>query len=437
MLVCGIDIGTTNLKVALVDGFGRSVWLRSLPTPRRPAAEHCAADGREILSLIESLIFEGWAKVGGGVPLAAICTTGVGEDGLYVDDGLQPLSAAIPWFDRSATDEARYIRESAAATPRAGIEMDPTRTGARWLWFRTHHPQLVARSAHWIALADFPAAIWAGRPFMSETLAARTGCYDIQNRCWIDDLLAICAAPALPKVLRAAEAVGPVTSPALLTSGVASDRTLIVAGGHDHPVAASFIQRLDPLARVDSIGTANVVYGETAKPALDGLDPEIAFMVPVRAATGFACLGVFEFSARVRMLESRGIDIRAFLGLSRMPGEPTEGVSDENAGPRQVFEMAGFAARRMLDRMATVGVPQGSIYATGGWSRSKSLLELRASIYGQPLHALAEPEPAVVGAALLGAEGRGLTVELNPDTRASHRVMPDAGWTDFYDGCYR
>ena len=34
MLVCGIDIGTTNLKVALFDGENRLVWLRSEATPR-------------------------------------------------------------------------------------------------------------------------------------------------------------------------------------------------------------------------------------------------------------------------------------------------------------------------------------------------------------------------------------------------------------------
>jgi xylulokinase len=434
MLFCGVDIGTTNLKVALTDGTGRSVWLRSFPTPRS-AVDRSSVDGQIIVRLIEGLIIEGWTAVGDGRPLAAICTTGVGEDGVFVGEAFQLLSPIIPWFDRSAAPQAERIRTSPAETPRAGIEMEPTRTGARWLWFREHHPQIAARARYWIALTDLPAAIWAGRPFISETLAARTGCYDVVDRAWLPALLAACGAPPLPPVLRAAEVVGPVVAPTLLSSGAADGKTLVVAGGHDHPVAASFIQRIDPTARVDSIGTANVVYGETPQTALDRFDPDIAFMVPVRAAKGLACLGVFEFSAAVQALESRGVDIRAFLALPHMPGEPTDGLSGTE--PRAVFEMAGLAARRMMERMAAAGVPDGPVFATGGWSRSTSLLELRASIYGRRVHALAEQEPAVVGAALLGAEGAGAAVDLNNEARAGRPVEPDDRWARFYDDCHR
>ena len=81
MLYCGVDIGTTNLKVSLVDGEGSARWTRAIPTPRRSVAELSAADGDVVAAAAENLIIEGWRTVGAGHPLAAIATTGVGEDG--------------------------------------------------------------------------------------------------------------------------------------------------------------------------------------------------------------------------------------------------------------------------------------------------------------------------------------------------------------------
>jgi len=434
MLACGIDIGSTNLKVALVDESCRPVWLRSLPTPRCQDDGRPAVDGQEMLGLIERLMLEGWQATGQGQPLAAICTTGVGEDGFHVDAALRPLSAAIAWFDRSATADAAFIRRHAADTTCTGIIMDPTRTGARWRWWARTAPQTVARAHCWLSLVDFPAAVWSGRAFISETLAVRSACYDVERRQWNQALLKICTAPDLPPVLRAGTVVGDVSSPALLAHGLVDAHTRIVVGGHDHPVAASYIQRIHPLARTDSVGTANVIYGQTPLAKVPGLDADIAFTVPLQANSGLACLGVFEFAAAMQTLERKGIDIQAMLAAAHMPDHPTDGhrgnCSDDNPSPRQIFEHAGFAARWMFERMRAAGVPDGPIFATGGWSRSRSLLELRASIYGQPIHTVDELEPAAVGAALIGLDACGHRIDLGHLHPCI--VEPVPAWADVY-----
>jgi xylulokinase len=246
-------------------------------------------------------------------------TTGVGEDGFCVDGKLRPLSPAIPWFDGRAKDQAERISESAEETPKAGIKMDPSRSGSKWLWMREHQPEVLKRAAYWVAIADYPLIKWSGRPFMSETLAARTGCFDVEYRRWISTLLSRCSAPPLPEVLRAGVAVGSLRNGALVEAGVGTEKTLIVAGGHDHPVAASAIRRIEPDARVDSIGTANVVYGETRQTAISAFHPCLCFVPPVRAVNGLGCLGVFEFSNAVKPLEAA---LRSVLAMPSIPGEP-------------------------------------------------------------------------------------------------------------------
>ena len=44
-LVCGIDLGSTNVKVTLVDGHASSVWTRSIAVPRVMQSEGPSNDG--------------------------------------------------------------------------------------------------------------------------------------------------------------------------------------------------------------------------------------------------------------------------------------------------------------------------------------------------------------------------------------------------------
>ena len=113
--------------------------------------------------------------------------------------------------------------------------------------------------------------------------------------------------PPLPEVLRAGVAVASLREGSLVEAGVATESTLIVAEGHDHPVAASAIRRIEPDARVDSIGTAKVGYGETPRTEIAAFHPDLSFVPPVRAVNGLGCLGVFEFSNAVKPLEAAAL----------------------------------------------------------------------------------------------------------------------------------
>jgi xylulokinase len=430
MLSCGVDIGTTNLKVVLIDEGSRVLWTRVRPTPHVTDDLGVATDPLELLDTIEDMIIEGCSAVAAGRTLSAIATSGIGEDGVCLDAQLRPLAPAIPWFDERAKLEADEIAVSRAATPRAGIKMESSRSGAKWLWMRRHQPEVASNAMTWATITDYPLIAWGGRTFISETLASRTGCLDVDRRQWIPDLLTECGAPPLPEVVRGGEVVGSLSRGRILETGAGSKSTLLVAGGHDHPVAASAIQRIVPNARVDSLGTANVVYGETTSHRIAAFDSFLCFVPPVRSVHGLGCIGVYEFAEAVKPLEN---ELRRVLAMSRIPGEPgcdqKSTPMDSVARTRRVLETACFTARRMFEAMDRVGVPAGPVYATGGWSRSKSLLSLRASVYGAPIAVLSEQEPTVVGAALLAAEAAGASVSF---CSAVTTVDPIDAWVGAY-----
>ena len=435
-LHCGIDCGTTNVKVVLIDDEGRSVAMRAVPTPRAVDPEGVSTDGLALVMTLEDMILDAWRAAGGGAPLHSVAVAGVGEDGVGVLGDMTPTGLAIAWFDRRASAEAAELRALAGNEARAGIAVAADRTAAKWLWTRRHRPDDFERAQAWIALTDFPAAWWTGNAFMSGTLAARTACFDVYSRHWLPDLLAAAGAPPLPPLADAGDVVGTMNRGRLLSEGAAADDTLVVAGGHDHPIAALAIRSVAGNARVDSLGTANLVYGEAPAPLPPRLDSWLAFSVPPRSRTGVACLGVYEFSAALAPDAASREQLTVMLAANRLPGRPLSNANGPAAEQRRQIEHACFVARRMVEAIDDAGAAPGEIYTTGGWARSRALLELRASVYGRPVHAIEEHELTAVGAACLGVRattGRFPDLRLTRDVR---QVDPAPDWAGIFADVY-
>lgn len=451
-LNCGVDIGSTNVKVTFVDGRGLAVWTKAVPTPRISDESGVATDALELVALIEEMIVAGWNAHGRPLPLQAMATTGVGEDGVGVRADLTPTGPALPWFDKRAAKQADDLQRTSHYAAQAGLAIDSSRTAAKWLWLRQNRPADLLSALFWIALTDYPAVVWTGRAFISETLAARTACYDVYERCWIEPLLRAAGAPTLPQVVPAGTVLGNVQKGRLRDSGAASAETLVVVGGHDHPIAAAAIRRLHPDALVDSMGTANLVYGETTDVAAPRLDPYLAFSVPAMGNAGLSCLGVFELAAAIQPLRGftnlveRVLASERIAGLPRgrpMPipgsygllawsgGEPTE------VDVRAVLEAATLYARRMFDAILASGAKPAPIFATGGWARSRAFIELRASIFGQPVTVVDQPELTALGAALIAAQSATGTALPFREEMNLQKIEPVAAWIEPYAELYQ
>jgi len=418
-LHCGIDIGSTNLKVVLLDEDGRVAFSRAVPAPRVADGTAIATDAPALVAELEALIIEGWRSCGHRAPLRSISTAGVGEDGVCVTKGLRPTGLAIPWFDLRAREEAALLQSVKEALSNTGIAVAADRTAAKWLWLSRHRPSEFQDAAHWITLTDFPLVHWSGRPFMSLSLAPRTGCYDVFARRWLDEMLAAAHAPPLPPLIPAGGVVGGMAKGPLRDSGAASADTLLVAGGHDHPMAAVVLRALAAEARVDSVGTANLVYGETSALFEAQATPELSFSLPPQGMLGVSCLGVMEFSNHMQPVRKDEAVFQAALRRPRFAGIPGAIDDSEEGAIRRAFEAISLRARLMFDAMADLGVPDRPIYMTGGWSRSTALAELRATIFGEAVHTVGHVELVAASAALLAAEAA--TGQALP---LSHLVQP-------------
>ena len=206
-VACGVDIGSTNVKVVAIDCEGAVRARASRPTPRD--SQGLSMDGTVEFDIVEALIVEACAE---SYEAHALCTVGVGEDGLLMDGDLRPLTAALAWFDPRREGILRTLRTQLNDEEVFDAASDAARTIVGWLWARQQPGSEAART--WIAVADLPAVLWTGRPFLSDTLPSRTGAWRASGRTWASDRVAasLGSEELLPTVMPAGDVVGTVTS---------------------------------------------------------------------------------------------------------------------------------------------------------------------------------------------------------------------------------
>jgi xylulokinase len=215
-------------------------------------------------------------------------------------------------------------------------------------------------------------------------------------------------------------------------------------------MAAATIRRLHPDALVDSMGTANLIYGETTNVGEPKLDPYVAFSVPAMGNPGLSCLGVFELAAAIQPLRGTSNLVARLLALERIPGLPGDrpmpipgsellapsGDKPTEVDVRAALEAATFYARRMFDEILAAGAKPAPIFAAGGWARSHAFIELRASIFGQPVKVVDEPELTAIGAALIAAQGAGIAPPFGEGLNLQE-IEPVAAWVEPYAELYQ
>lgn len=421
-VVCGIDIGSTNLKVVALDRNGRVVARTRRKTPRNPS--DLSIDAQAILDAIEDMLIEACDTE---YIVAAVASAGVGEDGVLVDSDREPLGRALAWFDPRRTRLFEALEPRLQPSEGIGVATNASHTLIGWLWSRQQETR--SKASAWAAITDFASCVWSRRSFISDTLAARTAAWDVPTRTWLIDRveMTIGSSELLPEVVRTGETVGGLHAPRLDQAGVLASHAVVVAGGHDHPIGGWGVDQLHPGAILDSMGTAEVVVAQsptTNVPRFAGCD-----VAPGILSQGSTLLAVTEFARNVQWISQDPAVAAAFEAIiagSQKPdgylhsdsfipggqgGVRPRYAADAPAAPlSRASAVAGALARAggaAIDSVAS-RMPAGApVYVAGGWARSQGWMEIKKSVIGSDVHIIAEPEVTAVGAALLAAQAIG------------------------------
>ena len=108
-------------------------------------------DATALMELLEDLVIEGWRDVGGGKPLAAISSAGVGEDGVCAGDSMQSLGLVIAWHRQAGNGGGGAVPRALATSP-ASTSIRRRASGCGCA--STAPPRSAARKT-WITLTDY------------------------------------------------------------------------------------------------------------------------------------------------------------------------------------------------------------------------------------------------------------------------------------------
>jgi xylulokinase len=263
----GVDIGTTNTKVVVVEiggsGAVREVRRHVVPTPDEGAGLRDA-----VLGAIATV------TVDVAHPILAVGIASMAETGAVIDRRGNPLGGLLRWNDGDSRLADELVTSAGAAELYAATGVpDAAKTpSVHWLrLLRDGDPRIA--DARWCGVADLIALTLTGSWVTDHTLAARTLGYrstplgTAPHRTFDVDLLALggLTPDRMPEVLEPGSPAGALTREAALATGLTAGIPVFIAG-HDHAVGAWAAGTRDTGDAANSVGTAEALYRVSATP---------------------------------------------------------------------------------------------------------------------------------------------------------------------------
>ncbi|MFS0734931.1 FGGY family carbohydrate kinase [Microbacterium sp. 1P10UB] len=436
-LSAGIDLGSTGVKMLVIDETGREVVGAQVATPWRVGpggtTELDAATLLDALSQLFAEIDTALADLT-DAPIEAVGIAGMGETGMLVDAAGAAVAPGFAWFDPRGLEQVAafpaQIHDEFAG--RTGLPLGAQVTVAKLAHLRDAGLDLAG--LRWLNLPEYVAAALGGDIADEYSLTSRTGLLDQDSGlAWPPMLDALgVTADILPELRggglswgRISAAHGPRLAGAELT-----------VAGHDHLVAAEAAGTLDADGYHVSLGTAEVLLRVLDQPLgfeargrlAAALINEVRHIVPGKhvlvagVKTGLLlrrallAAGVSDRAGRDEMdaavlalplegaLPSGAVEV---TGARNDDGVLRVTMHADGVTPAEVFaavlrhsndEIAALI--RAMDREVA---PATHATLTGGWAGMASVVRARAAVLPDLTASTREQETAY-GAALIAAQ---------------------------------
>jgi len=446
-LLLGLDLGTSHLKAHAFTLAGREVAACRRPTPiSHPRPGWGETEPEQLWRTCAALLRDLAQQIAHQGPPVAIAVTSVGEAGVPLDAQGEPVFASIAWYDTRAQAQKEHLEErfgTEAVFGATGQALHPIFGLCKLLWLRDEEPAVFARARHWLSWAGYIGWRLSGVMAMEYSLAARTMALDVARDRWADAFLSELgmSVDLFPPLVAAGEPLGPV-QPEIAEALNLPDNLLVVAGGHDHVVAALALGVTRPDTLLDSMGSAEGLFLPLSAPATAQALGRHGISQGRHVAGGYYLMaGLYTSGVVVDWFRSRfapGRDYREMTAAARRVPVGSRGVLFlphlrlANPGYRErhsrgsyigltidtsvevmfraTLESLAMEARYSVDQMLHLcGRPHPRhIVLTGGGTRNRLWLEIKAAVMNRRLQVAHRKEATALGAALLAGVGAGL-----------------------------
>ena len=433
-LVLAIDQGTHASRALVVDEAGRVVTrgVREIALAH-PQPDWAEQDGEEIVASILDAVAQALRSLGARAAEVSCAGLASQRSNAVCWDRVtgKALSPVFSWQDRRAHAWIASLEAAhgEAVHRKTGLYLSPHYGASKLRWALEHLPAVRAAldegTLAWGPMASFLAFRLAKeRPLLAEPqCAARTQLWNIHQRDWDPELLALFGLPAgyLPRSVPTVHAWG-----TLEAAGVAVPLTAV--NGDQSAAVFAFGWPEEDCAYVNVGTSAFVQRALTRSPGhvprlLTGIilaerDVTVYMVEGNVNGAGSALewlereLGIQDVTAQLPAWLERPWSLPLFLnGVAGLGGPFWKadfvsrfvGEGDARQKAVAVVESMAFLLRANIDHMAQYLAPARRMRVSGGVSRLDGLCRRLAAVSGLPVHRREDPEASARGIAYLAA----------------------------------
>ncbi|MCI8559256.1 MAG: xylulokinase [Lachnospiraceae bacterium] len=273
MLYVGIDLGTSAVKLLLMDGTGKieKIVSREYPLyfPNPGWSEQNPEDWyTQSLDGLKELLADCDRS-----QVAGISFGGQMHGLVVLDKDDQVIRPAILWNDGRTGEETDYLNQEIGKDKLSEYTANIAFAGftaPKVLWVRNHEPENFARIEKLMLPKDYLAYRLSGTFCTDVSDASGMLLFDVKNKCWSREMMEICGIKEtqLPKIFESYEIVGTL-KPELAEELGLSENVKIAAGAGDNAAAAVGTGTVGEGSCNISLGTSGTIFISSEKFGVD------------------------------------------------------------------------------------------------------------------------------------------------------------------------
>ncbi len=264
MLYLGVDLGTSSMKVLLVDGKGTVLRSTSqsypLMMPQPGWSEQDPEEWWSALCVCVPKLLEGIDAT----QVAGLSFGGQMHGLVALDENDQVIRPAILWNDGRTVKETEYLNETIGKEKLSSYTGNIAFAGftaPKILWIKNNEPENFKRIKKIMLPKDYLVYKLTGAFVTDYSDASGMLLLDVKNKRWTEEMIDICGVRSeqLPTLHESYEAVGKVTD-AIKAELNINGEALVAAGSGDNAAAAVGTGAVGPSKCNLSIGTSGTIF---------------------------------------------------------------------------------------------------------------------------------------------------------------------------------
>ena len=434
----GIDLGTSAMKLLLVDETGK---IQNSVSRAYPLELPCPGWSQQDPEDWKRALYGGIPQLLSGFDPSRVSGIGIGGQmhGLVVLDGSdQVIRPAILWNDSRSAGETDWLNREIGRerlTRFTGNIAFAGFTAPKLLWLKKHEPAHFDRIKKIMLPKDYLVYCLTGVHASEPSDASGTLLYDVKNRRWSEEMLAICGIglEQMPRLFASSGVVGTIR-PELAERLGLNRSTVVCAGAADNAAAAVGCGVVGEGRCNISLGTSGTVFIASERFSVDRNNALHSF---AHADGGYHQLGCILSAAscqkwwleqiletdqysseqqRITKLADNDVYYLPYLMGERSPHNDTGvrgaffGLSMDTGRSEMtqaVLEGVSFAIRDCVEAARAQGIQIAESMLCGGGARSSQWQRIMANIMGFALTVPGTEQGPAYGGAILAAVSTG------------------------------